>query len=106
MTPSMFNGQDGDALVGWRAWLDDGTIWDSDRHTWAEVPGDGLQVLQTYHWTQHDPPRRTRMRWAGYDEFSIPGVVGGAKLGRLMGDAEFKALQDIAHADPWRPRDG
>ncbi len=95
MTPEHFNGQ---AVIGWRAHLDDGTVWDSDRHTWVQVPGEGMQVLFTYH------PGDTRIAWSGGDEYSLPGEA--VKLGRVMGDVEFEALRLSAHADPWRPGDG
>ena len=94
MRPEHFNGQ---AVTGWRAYLDDGSIWDSDRHAWADVP-DGMQVLFTYH------PGGTRIAWSGSDEYILPD--GGTKLGRLMLDDVFEALQLRAHADPWRPGDG
>lgn len=106
MNSTHFNGQDGDALIGWKVWLDDGSILDSDRHTWSDVPDIGIEVLFTYHWTLHDPPRPTRMAWSGWDEYSIPGDPGGPKLGRTMGNEAFEALRLSAHADQWRPVDG
>lgn len=92
-----FNGQ---PVIGWRAYLDDDSAWDSDRHAWADVPDDGMQVLLTYH------DGDTRIAWSGGDEYSLPGDGGGTKLGRLMLDEEFLALQLSAHADPWRPSGG
>lgn len=102
MTADDFNGQDGGALLGWKAWTDVGGIYDSDRHNWADVPPDGMQVLFTYHLS----PRPTRIAWSGCDEYSIPGDDGGTKLGRLMAGDAFLTLQLSAHADTWRPSGG
>ena len=95
MTPEHFNGQ---PVMGWRAYLDDGTVWDSERHAWADVPDDGMQVLFTYH------PGGTRFAWSGCDEYSLPDET--TKLGRLMNGAAFERLRVEAHGDPWRPSDG
>lgn len=106
MTSDHFNGQDGVALLGWRMWTDDGSVYDSDSHSWAEVPADGAEVLFTYHWTLHAERKPTRMAWSGWDEYSLPGIAGGTKLGRLMDDDEFETLRLTAMADTWRPAGG
>ena len=103
MTPVHFNGQH---ILGWKVWTDDGSVYDSDNHTWSEVPDIGIEVLFTYHWTKHEPPRPTRMSWTGWDVYEIPGDPGGPKLGRTMDDYEYEELRLSAHEDQWRPANG
>lgn len=35
--------------AGWRAWYDDGLVYDSNRHKWEDLPNEGLLVKMIYY---------------------------------------------------------
>lgn len=76
----------------WRAWYDDGSVYDSRTTTWADVPEHGLQVVMLYL----DPPHRQIMQ--GEDEFRLPGEAA-VRYGRWMDDASYQQIVDEALRD-------
>lgn len=36
-------------VIGWRAWFDNGRVYDSRQHTWSDLPDDGVLVIMLYH---------------------------------------------------------
>lgn len=36
-------------VVGWRAWYDDGKVYDSESQAWSTLPDDGLLVKVIYY---------------------------------------------------------
>ena len=37
------------AYIRWRVWYDDGAIYASDEHSWADLPDDGVLVRIIYY---------------------------------------------------------
>lgn len=57
-------------IVGWRAWYDDGSIYDSISTAWADLPGDGLLHVVLFDARRNSPDQpRIRHMLSGYDYY-------------------------------------
>lgn len=83
-------------VLAWKVWYDDGSVYRSTTHAWADLPEIGLQLLCYYHADDY------RTLEQGADEYRLWGTDGPVKLGRWMEDAAYSALCDAALNDPER----
>lgn len=102
-------------VLGWRVWYDDGTVFDSRRHRWVDLPEDGVLVRMIYY-------RDGRQIQQGMDYYyeaphgsgepilgtaratddlarRYPGAV--IKRGRWAPDAYYRRIVDAAMASTW-----
>lgn len=56
-------------VIGWRAWFDDGNVYDSTEHEWAELPDDGLLGVVLFESTRAPDGQRTRQIISSYDTY-------------------------------------
>lgn len=98
--------------VGWRAWYDNGVVYDSRTTQWRDLPTDGLQVVVLYMDEEHSPGRPYRQIIMGMDyvwpsgndytgkEGSQPAGVnpGILKRGRWMSDSAYADVVTAALA--------
>lgn len=83
-------------ILAWKVWYDEGRVYRSTTHAWADLPDVGVQVVCYYHGDDY----RTLVQ--GEDEYRINDTGGPVKYGRWVDDAAYLALCDEALSDPER----
>lgn len=84
-------------MVEWRVWLADGSIMDSSRHTWAEVPD---RILVVRWWDAEK--KQKGVHW-GDSNYGLPGTWKG---GEIVDDATFGEVLAAAQAAVIPPSKG
>lgn len=56
-------------VVGWRAWFDDGEVYDSLATDWGDLPDDGIFGVLLFESTRAPGGERTRQMLSGYDTY-------------------------------------
>lgn len=87
-------------ILAWKVWYDDGSVYRSTTHAWADLPDVGVQVVCYYHPDMNGKDYRTLDM--GRDEYRPLLGDGPVKFGRWMENAAYAALVDEVLADPER----
>lgn len=102
--------------LGWRVWYDDGGIYTSADHDWADIPEDGLLVKMIYYadgtrqvqqgadWYFEAPHHSGETtRGFGNDEKKIRKRYKGAvlKMGKWVPDRYYRRIVNEAMTSKW-----
>ena len=92
-------------LIGWKAWYSDGMSITSKTNKWIHIPQTHFQILKKFD--DHNEPEIV----LGNDLFCITSDpleierlikedVKNIKIGEMLPDGHFSALQQLARIDP------
>lgn len=93
-------------VVGWRAWFDDGSVYDSTEHAWAWLPDDGVLGVVLFESTRAPGGQRTRQMVSGYDTYfeSTDRLTGARFVGGNndpVETVEARYLDAVAKRGRW-----
>ena len=97
-------------VIGWRAWLDDGSVYDSIEHEWAGLPDDGVLGVVLFESTRAPGGQRTRQIVSAYDTYfeATDRLTGSRFIGGNNdpgGTVEARYVDAVVKRGRWASRE-